>query len=58
MAYRNFENLNRKTVADKLLLVMAFNIAKNWKCDGYLRNKMYTHLLQTIFGVQNQDIYN
>ena len=45
MAYGNFENLNRKTVADKLLLVMAFNIAKNWKCGGYLRNKMYTHLL-------------
>ena len=45
MAYGNFDNLNRKTVADKLLLVMAFNIAKNLKCDGYLRNKMYTHLL-------------
>ena len=37
MAYRDFKDLSRRTFADKLLRVKAFNIAKDPKHDGYLR---------------------
>ena len=35
MAYGDFKDLNRKTVADNVLPDKAFNIAKNPKYDGY-----------------------
>ena len=34
MAYRAFKDLNRRTVADKVLRDKAFNIAKNLKYNG------------------------
>ena len=35
MAYGDFEDLNRRTAADKVLHGKAFNTAKNTKYDGY-----------------------
>ena len=35
MAYGDFKNLNRRTAADEVLRDKPFNIAKNWKYDGY-----------------------
>ena len=35
MAYGNFNDLNRRTVADKILRDKQFNIAKNQKYDAY-----------------------
>ena len=35
MAYGDFEDLARKTAADKVLRDKAFNIAKDPKYDGY-----------------------
>ena len=35
MAYGDFKDLNRRTVADKVLNDKAFNIAKNLKHGGY-----------------------
>ena len=37
MAYGDFKDFNRTTVADKVLRDKAFNISKNPKCDGYQR---------------------
>ena len=37
MAYGDFKDLNRRTVADKVLCDKAFNIAKDPKYDGYQR---------------------
>ena len=37
MAYEDFEDLARKTFADKVLHSNVFNIAKNLKYDGYHR---------------------
>ena len=37
MAYGDFKDLNRRTVANKLLRDKALNIAKNPKYDGYQR---------------------
>ena len=37
MAYRDFKDLARRTASDKVLRDIAFNIAKNPKCDGYQR---------------------
>ena len=37
MAYGDLKDLNRRTVADKVLRDKAFNIAKNPKYDGYQR---------------------
>ena len=37
MAYVDFKDLNRRTIADKVLHDKAFNIAKNTKYDGYQR---------------------
>ena len=34
LAYGGFEDFNRRTVPDKILLVKAFNFAKNPKYDG------------------------
>ena len=38
MTYRDFKNLTRRTVSDKILRDKAFNIAKNAKYDGYQRD--------------------
>ena len=35
MAFRDFEDLNRRTITDKVLRARVFNIAKNPKYDGY-----------------------
>ena len=35
MPYVDFEDLPRRTVANKVLCDKAFNITKNPKCDGY-----------------------
>ena len=37
MAYRDFKDLKRRTVSDKILRDNVFNIAKNPKYDGYER---------------------
>ena len=37
MAYGDFNDLHRRTIADKVLRDKAFNIAKNPKYDGYQR---------------------
>ena len=37
MAYGDFEDLNRRTSADKVLCDKSFNITKNSKYDGYHR---------------------
>ena len=35
MAHGDFEDLNRRAAADKVLCDKPFNIAKDSKCDGY-----------------------
>ena len=35
MAYGGFKDLKRRTASDKILGDKAFNIAKNYKYDGY-----------------------
>ena len=35
MTYEDFKDLNRRTVADKVLRVKAFNIAKSPTYDGH-----------------------
>ena len=37
MAYGDFEDLNRRTAAEKVLRNKAFNTSKNPKYDGYQR---------------------
>ena len=37
MAYGNFKDLNRRTIADKVSRDKALNTAKNPKYDGYIR---------------------
>ena len=37
MVYGDFEDLNRRTASDKILLDKAFDIAKNPKYHGYQR---------------------
>ena len=37
MVYGDFKNLTRRIISDKILRDKAFNIAKNWKYDGYQR---------------------
>ena len=37
MVYGDFKDLNRRTIADKVLRDKAFNIDKSQKYDGYQR---------------------
>ena len=37
MIYRDFKDLNRRGIADKVLRDKTFNIAENPKYDGYQR---------------------
>ena len=38
MAHGDFKDLTRRATANKILADKAFNIAKNWKYDGYQRS--------------------
>ena len=45
MAYKDFKDLTRRTVSDKILCDKAFNITENPKYDGYqggLASLVYT----------------
>ena len=37
MAYADFKDINRRTIADEVLSDQASDIANNPKCDGYQR---------------------
>ena len=37
MAFGDFKDLSRKIASDEVLRDKAFNIAENWKYDGYKR---------------------
>ena len=63
MAYGYFKDLNRRTVADKVLCNKAFNIAKNPKYDGF--QSRLASMVCKLFGkkssggtVQNEIISN
>ena len=63
MAYGNFKDLNRRTVADKVLHDKAFNIAKDLKYDGYQRglaSMVYKFLDKKTLGrkFKNENISN
>ena len=63
MAYGDFKDLNRSTVADKVLRDKAFNIAKNPKYDEYKRGlapMVYKFFDKKSFGgtVKNEIISN
>ena len=63
MAYGDFKDLNRKTVADNVLPDKAFNIAKNPKYDGYqcgLASMVYKFFDKNFFGgtVKNEIVFN
>ena len=47
MAYEDFKNLKRITIADKALRDKAFDISKNPKYDGHQR--AFTALFYTFF---------
>ena len=49
MASGDFEDLNRRTIADKVLRDKAFNIAKNAKHDRYQRGLASINGLQIFF---------
>ena len=54
MVYGDFNVLARRTASDKLLHNTAFNIAKNWKYDGYQRglaSMLYTFLIKKLLVV-------
>ena len=51
MAYVDFKDLNRRTVADKILRDKEFNIAKNPKYDGYqleIASMVYIFLIKKL----------
>ena len=62
MAYEDFKDLTRRTAADKLLPVKAFNIAENPKYDGYecgLASMVYNFFdKRTCAGTVNNYIHN
>ena len=51
MAYGDFKDLKRITIADKALRDKAFNIAKNSKYDGYQRT--FSALFYQFFDKKN-----
>ena len=57
MAYGNFKDLPRKTTFDKILLDKAFNIAKNWRDNGYQRGlaSMFTTFSSTNFPMYTKE---
>ena len=63
MAYGNFKDLNRRTVADKVLRDKAFNIGKNPKYNGYksrLPSMVYNFFEKKPFHgtIKNENISN
>ena len=59
MAYWNFKNLNRRTVADNILLDKAFNSVKNPKYNGYQRgflSMVYTFFDKKFMVIENENI--
>ena len=63
MAYGDFKDLNRRTVADKVLHDKAFNIAKDPKYDGYqcgLASMVYKFFDKKTSGsdIKNENISN
>ena len=63
MAYGYFKDLNRRTIADKVLCEKGFNIAKNPKYDGYQRglaSMVYNFFDKKFSGgtVKNEIIFN
>ena len=53
MAYGDFKDLAKRTAADKVSRVKAFNIAKNPKYDGYQRgltSMVYNFLIKKTAG--------
>ena len=53
MAYGDFKDLNRRTIADKVLRDKAFNIAKNTKYDGYQRG-----LASVVYKLFDKNMYD
>ena len=62
MAHGDFEDLNRRAAADKVLCDKPFNIAKDPKCDGYqqrLPSIVYKLIKKTSgSGIKNENISN
>ena len=61
MVYLNFKDLKRRTFADKLLRVKAFNIGKDSKYDGYqtgLPSMVYKLLIKKTSGsgIKNENV--
>ena len=63
MAYGDFNDLNGRTFADKVLRDKAFNIAKDPKCDEYQRGP--ASMVYKFFdkkasrnGIKNENIFN
>ena len=48
MAYENFNDSARTTASDKILRDIAFDIAKNPKCDGYQRGLVQWFIISLI----------
>ena len=48
MAYENFNDSARRTASDKILRDIAFDIAKNPKCDGYQRGLVQWFIISLI----------
>ena len=48
MAYENFNDSARTTASDKILRDIAFDIAKNPKCDGYQRGLVQSFIISLI----------
>ena len=63
MAYRDFSDLTRRTISDKILRDEAFNIVKNPKYDGYQSG--LASMVYKVFdekpcgsGIKNENISN
>ena len=60
MAHGDFEDLNRRAAADKVLCDKPFNIAKDPKCDGYqqrLPSIVYTLIKKLLVVVLKMRIF-
>ena len=61
IAYGDFKDFTRRTAPDEILRDKAFNIAKNWKYDGYQRglaSMVYEFFEKKAFGngIKNENI--
>ena len=48
MAYEDFNDSARRTASDKILRDIAFDLAKNPKCDGYRRGLVQWFIISLI----------